>query len=339
MKWKASGFFHLHSSEPLFNQLVALGGSPIIQPIPQGVAEIAYGIVTSALGLDKLSPADQVKALLDIPAEELASKLAKVGYPLAAVIDDDVVKTPTTYTGLANTDALETIFPGIKWCKTIMMGDCQFDGMIMDLTALGHRTDNLCATLKKCLETVFPDDSAKVTAIVEGYGIDESAADKKTPVLYFLNDIGFAQGAKATAQAWTAAGSRLGTKAYLEHFNLPNPWPGAYQGHASHALDAAIVLGNYNNFLGAGQRACAEKMTGDLISLAYSKEPFAPYSNGLSMVYYASANDDEDGSGSVSDADGSKTGRRRILDQIAAGQPEVLDKLLGAFGLLVQGPK
>lgn len=316
---------------------MALAGSPLIQPIPPSVADVAYGIVTSALGLDKLSPTEQVKALLEMPAQELSSKLSTVPYPLAAVLDNDIVKAAPTYTSLANPDAIETTFPGIKHCKTILMNDCQFDGMIIGVTALAHRNDNLTTALIQSLETVFPNDPAKVSALKAGYGLDPSATDTKAPVLHFINDIGFAQAAKATAQAWTLAGSV--NKAYLAHFNMPNPWPGAYQGHASHALDAAMLLGNYNTFLSAGQRACAERLAGDVISLAYGKAPFPMYASGTSMVYYAGAEDQGDGSQAVRDDEGKETGRRTILEEVAAGQPEVLDKLLGAFGMLLQGPK
>lgn len=215
------------------------------------------------------------------------------------------------------------------------------DGMIIGITALANRSDNLAVALKQSLEAVFPDDTAKVAAVLEGYSIDESKEDR-LPLLNFINDIVFALGAKAAAQAWARAASQLKTKGYLMHFNMPNPWDGPWQGHASHALDAATVLGNYNEFLGEGQRACAEKMAGDLVSFAYGKEPFpacSGESGGTAMVYYAGVDSKEDVSHAVSDSDESGTGRRSTLDQVAAGKPEVLDKLLGAFGLLLQGPK
>lgn len=305
------------------------------------MAESAFGIVTGALGLEKAQPAEQVKSLLDMPAAELSAKLAKVPFPLAAVVDDDVVRATPTFAGLADTASIDKLFPGVKYCKTILIGDGQVDGMIMGITALAQRTDNLASTLKKCLETVFSDDSTEVTAIMNGYGIDESKEDRM-PVLDFVNDIAFAQGAKAAAQAWAGAGSRLGSKAYLTHFNMPNPWDGPWKGHATHALDAAIVLGNYNEFLGEGQKACAEKMTADLLALAAGKEPFPAYSgaqDGKSMVYYAGTDSKKDESYVASDSDESKTGRRGVLDNVAAGNPEVLDKLLGAFGLFIQGPR
>lgn len=88
----ASGFLHLQATEPLFSQLVGLGGSPLIQPLPLPVAEIAFRIVTSILGLENLQPADQVRKIVEIPAQELSTKLAGVPFPLAAVVDGDIVK-------------------------------------------------------------------------------------------------------------------------------------------------------------------------------------------------------------------------------------------------------
>lgn len=220
------------------------------------------------------------------------------------------------------------------------MGDAQMDGMIMGITALAGRSDNLAVALKRSLEAVFPDDAAKVTTVLEGYSIDESK-DDRLPILNFINDIIFALAAKLTAKAWAGTASRLNTKAYLAHFNMPNPWDGPWQGHASHALDTAILLGNYNEFLGDGQRACAEKMAGDMISFAYGKEPFPPYSGepgGSAMVYYAGVAGKEDVSHAASGSDESGTGRRSILDKLAAGKPEVLDQLMGAFSILIQGP-
>lgn len=275
-----------------------------------------------------------------MPADDLQAKLGNVGFPLNAVVDGDLVKTIPTLTSLADAAHIDSLFPGISWCKTIMMGDCQMDGMIIGL-ALAHRTDNLASSLKKALEAVFPDDPSKVAAVLRGYGVDESK-DDRLPILQFINDIAFFHGAKATAEAWAGAAPRLGTRAFLMHFNLPNPWAGPWQGHASHALDAAIVLGNYNAYLGEGQRACAEKMAGDLISFVNGGQPFPPYSGGqgkTAMVYYAGADSKEDGSRAVDASDESKTGRRGILEAVADGQPAVMDKLLGAFGLLVQGPK
>jgi hypothetical protein len=308
--------------------------------VPLQVSEIAYGIATKLLGIEHQSPADQVNSLLKIPAEELSAKLGPLPVPLTAALDGEVVRSKTSYAALANTGALEKEFPGTDYCKSILLGDAQFDGMVIGLTALAHRKDNLAAALKKSLNTVFATDPAKVKAILDGYGIDESNTDS-IPVLNFVNDIGFAQATKATAEAYAGAGSRLGTKSFLTHFNMPNPWPGMWQGKPTHALDVAILLGNYNEFLSPGQKATSEQMSGDFLAFANGKEPFPPYSsgdNGVSKVYQAGAEAKDDESRVVKESSEGETGRRQILEKLAAGDPTVLDRLVDVFGLFLQGP-
>lgn len=313
----------------------------MLQPFPLEVAEFAYSIMTSVLGLDGLPPAEQVKALLEIPATELSAKLTGAPIPISYVMDGDIIPSTATYVGLADTDSAKSLYPGTEWCKTIMVGDGQFDSMVMGAMALGSRTDNLAFSLKNCLTAVFPNEPAKVKTITDAYGIAESNTDM-VPVLHFINDILFAQGTKAAAQAWAGACSELGTKSYLTHFNMPNPWSGAWQGHATHALDMAILLGNYSEFLSEGQRACSGKMADGLLAFAYGKEPFPRYSGapeGASMVYYAGVSSDKDESQATNESDRARTGRRGILEEVAAGKPEVMDDLLKAAGLFLQGPK
>lgn len=320
--------------------MAAYGGSPLIQPIPLEVTEIAYSVATKVLGIESQSPADQVKSLLKIPAEELSAKLGHLPVPLSAAHDGDVVPSKTSYASLADTGSLEKEFPGVAYCKSILLGDGQFDGMIIGLTALAHRTDNLATSLKNSLKTVFADDPTTVKTILDGYGINESNTDR-VPILNFLNDIGFAQPAKATVEAFAEAGSRLGTKSFLTHFNMPNPWPGQWQGKATHALDIAILLGNYNEFLSPGQKASSDQMSGDFLAFANGKEPFSPYaagSGGVSKVYQAGVDAKDDESRVVKESSEAETGRRRILDDLSAGDPIVLDKLLGVFGLFLKGP-
>lgn len=297
-------------------------------------------MATKVLGIESQSPADQVKSLLKLPAEELSAKLGHLPVPLSAAHDGDVVPSKTSYASLADTSSLEKEFPGVAYCKSILLGDGQFDGMIIGLTALAHRTDSLATSLKNSLNSVFADDPTTVKTILEGYGINESNTDR-VPILNFLNDIGFAQPAKATVEAFAGAGSRLGTKSFLTHFNMPNPWPGQWQGKATHALDIAILLGNYNEFLSPGQKASSDQMSGDFLAFANGREPFSPYaagSGGVSKVYQAGVDAKVDESRVVKESSEAETGRRRILDDLSAGDPVVLDKLLGVFGLFLKGP-
>lgn len=340
----------MQSKEALFTTLVALGGNPLIQPLPLAVGDVAFNAVTSVLGLSDLPPAEQVQSLLSIPAEDLTSKLANVPLPLNAYFDDDIVKSVSSYASIAQ--SVEAVFPAAAtWCKTILMGDSQMDAMVLDVTVFRHRPDNLPKTLTKSLAAVFRADSdALVTPLVRAYGLinnnddhppsttTKPAGDDKLPVIHFINDIIFAQGAKATAQAWSSATER---KAYLSHFNLPNPWDGPWKGHATHALDVVILLGTYNAFLSPGQKACAEHMADDFLRLMYHEEPFPPFQSGggsgQSKVYYADVDGQKDESKVVEEADVGLTKRRAILEEIAAGNPEVLDKFLAAFELFMQG--
>lgn len=104
-----------------------MGGSPLIRSFPPEVAEIAFGMVTKALGLDSLPPAEQVKTLLEIPAGDLEAKLRDLPAPVGAVVDGDIVRDITTYQALANVPELAKAFPGIRWIKDILIGDCEFD--------------------------------------------------------------------------------------------------------------------------------------------------------------------------------------------------------------------
>lgn len=123
----AAGFIHLQNEERLFSQLAAMGGSPLIRSFPPEVAEIAFGMVTKTLGIDSLSPVEQVKSLLEMPASDLEAKLRELPAPIGAVLDGDIVRGITSFQTLSNHAELNNTFPGVSRVKRIFMGDCQFD--------------------------------------------------------------------------------------------------------------------------------------------------------------------------------------------------------------------
>lgn len=149
----------------------------------------------------------------------------------------------------------------------------------------------------------------------------------------FSTDIGFAQAAKASAQAWYSSTGR----ALLSHFTCPNPWDGGWKGHATHGLDAAFVLQNFSEFLPPGQRACAERMGRDLVDFVAGQDklPWVGADGGKEIVYHAEGESDE--SRVVSSEEAAKSARRQELEQIVDGRPEVLDRLMDALGMLLSG--
>lgn len=220
-------------------------------------------------------------------------------------------------------------------------------GMIFAATALPGRKDDLAVTLEQSLRAALKSDAdSLVPSILSLYGLDKASAmdtnTKSLAVTGFLHDICFGQGARATAQAWADARDRHGTTTRLLHFDAPNPWPGAYAGHATHALEVAFALQNYNAHLAPGQRACAERLGRDLIAFASGRGPFPPFggeNGGVEMVYTAGVAAETDGSTLLAAAEAGRKGRRARLVEIVGGKPEMLDKLSDAFGLFLRGPQ
>lgn len=150
----------------------------------------------------------------------------------------------------------------------------------------------------------------------------------------FSTDVGFAQAARASALAWQSA---TGT-ALLSHFTSPNPWDGGWKGNATHCLDAAFALQNFNQFLPAGQRACAERMGRDLVDFVTGadKLPWVGTDGGREIVYHAGT-DGNDESMVVSSEEATKSARRQELEGIVGGNPEVLDRMMDALGMWLAG--
>jgi carboxylesterase type B len=180
-------------------------------------------------------------------------------------------------------------------------------------------------------------------AIVSAYGLDTSASlnsERTTePVLNFGNDITFAEPAIEFAQAWSAS-SVPDTKAFVYHFNCPNPWDGPWKGYACHVLDIAFALQNYREFLSPGQRLCAERFAKDIIRFVNSDDPWDAWDESAkpgSMVYFAPAEGNEDESRFVPGKDPEQTGRRTELRKLAKG--ELLDKVMDAWQMFMAGPR
>ncbi len=79
------------------------------------------------MGLESLPPAEQVKQLVQIPRDEFEAKCRDVPAPYMAWVDDHIVHTVPTYSGIAEPTGLKKVFPGVNWCPTVWMGSCAFD--------------------------------------------------------------------------------------------------------------------------------------------------------------------------------------------------------------------
>jgi len=186
------------------------------------------------------------------------------------------------------------------------------------------------------------DASETVSKLLKAYGADPAASinNRETllPVLRFVHDIGWYYAALASAEAWSES-KALGTSAFVYHFNVPNPWEGAWKGYATHALDIAILLQNYNEFLSSGQRACAERFGKDVIWFVNGEEPWKPYEKSVpaAMVYNAKADGDEDESVLAAKGESNLTGRQHFLEDIVGR--ERFDDLLKVHDMVWAGSR
>jgi Carboxylesterase family len=121
----AAGCYHLTSNQPLFNQLIAMGGASLIKPLPAEACEGAFSLAVKALGLSELSPPEQVQGLLRAPIEELVKKT--LGLPMIPIVDGETLMNVTSFGALGQPEKALELFPGMKWCKRVLFGDCQFD--------------------------------------------------------------------------------------------------------------------------------------------------------------------------------------------------------------------
>jgi len=102
-----------------------MGGSPFLRPAPAQAAETFYGMVTEKFGIKELSPEAQVKAFLEMSTVDLSTK--SMGIRIPPVVDDDIIKDIPSYKAIHDPDNASKLFPSMKWCKRMMVGDCGLD--------------------------------------------------------------------------------------------------------------------------------------------------------------------------------------------------------------------
>ncbi|KAK5320495.1 hypothetical protein LTR93_006707 [Exophiala xenobiotica] len=259
---------HLQSQQPLFKQMMAMGGSSLLmKPLPVAVAEYAYSRVLGAVGIDiSLSLEEKLKALLETPVETFLNNIGP-DVPLLPVHDEEYIKYPSSFAQWAQPD-LQAQIPGLRWCDCVMVGDCQFDASIF-LFAVLPRKAGIANTFRRSLENSLKDFPEERVKVLDFYGIANWGSDDvdMLNILRFGTDIVF------YAPTFTMAKAMSG-RALLYHFNEPNPWDGPFKGESSHILDVAFLLQNFVEHLGAEQQKPSKKFGSDFIDFVNGEKPF-----------------------------------------------------------------
>lgn len=122
----------LCSKEPIMKRCLSTGGAVLLfKPLSLDIAETAYQQVVEAFGLKDKSPQDRIKALLEIPTEDLWQKVP-MNAPILPVVDCITVPgIPDFKMVSSQADNSAFLMPGRKWCKALMIGESKLDVCIL----------------------------------------------------------------------------------------------------------------------------------------------------------------------------------------------------------------
>ncbi|KAF8864542.1 alpha/beta-hydrolase [Acephala macrosclerotiorum] len=326
----ASGCLLLHQKKQLFNRFISMSGNTLmVRPLPPPLAEFVYSTTMQNLGLGALSGAERVKALLKIPVEKIIEARAS-GLPLLPVVDNDVVPCAPSFSQIgskAEDPALS--MPGRSWCKELLIGDCQFDGSILS-HMLGPRTigigKNFCSSIEKTL-AAQPGAAQKLRHTYKiTPDLEDSIALRN--VLQFATDIGFFATGVTWARGWPG-------KAWMYHFNEPNPWDGEWKGESGHILDVAYLFQNYEEHLTQAQKNVGKQYAGDFISFMNGKTRWPVFEDGKEGAMTYGPSTESKSWEYVEGITSEKSGRKNTIFELA--ESVGIEELSAAWGNFLSG--
>lgn len=93
---------------------------------PLEASAASYQSVAKALGVADLPTKEKLQRIIETPIEPFMASVGRK-FPLGPLVDGETIPTVTTYKALGNSEEFLTLFPGLKHCNRLMMGDCQMD--------------------------------------------------------------------------------------------------------------------------------------------------------------------------------------------------------------------
>jgi carboxylesterase type B len=316
--------YHLQSTEPLFKRIISMSGTSLLMPLlPVPAAEAFYQQAMKALGLDAKTSDERLKELSTMDAGELRSRTLAV--PQLPIVDESLSLASHNF---ADFPSNKIKIAGEQWCKSIMIGDCEFDGNIQGLR-LGHRKKGVARTFCSEIGQALGEHAE---TIFSGYGISPELDDDTAfvKILETLNDVGF----YAPTLAYAKRLSGQGMKTYIYRFNEPNPWDGPYKGRANHILDISFLFQNFNEFLDDSQKRTADMFAEDVIKFVSGQEPWQEWREGQAVAKVLGPH----GAAKVVKDEPQEVGRRRILLDLANEVPGGMDRLSEVLNGFLRGP-
>jgi carboxylesterase type B len=209
------------------------------------------------LKLDSGDIESRKRALLDTNAEELVQKLPLAQH-FAATIDGQWLKQDAGPDMLM--DGQQT---GHKpsWCKEFVIGDTAHDGLVLKTRILDH--PEVLTRLKKACETHL--SSSQTHQLFAAYDLESALTkkDEEDRLRELVSELRFYLPVLAAWRGWKACSPPKRASRY--HFHVPNPIEGPFKGLASHELDVAFLLQNYDEYFDERNRKLAREMQDQFI--------------------------------------------------------------------------
>ena len=287
-----------------------------LPPVGNAAAEKSYQGAMASLGLGTATVDEKVERLLQTDAHELRTTLQ--GTRLAPTSDESLPLQPHTFADMSSGSAE---LGARRWCESLIIGDCQFDGSIFGLR-LANRKPGIAKAFCASIHSSFASSSRVAEELLNEYGLSPDLPDDVAfeKILEIGTDVGFYAPTAAYAE-----GLHGDMKVFVYRFNEPNPWEGQWKGRATHGLDVALMLQNFKDYLEPKQRKLGEDLADDVFSFMRGEAPWDQWRCQRPMAKAFGPN----GKCTVTEDEAEKVGRRNTVWKIA--KLADMDAMLGAF--------
>ncbi|KAK3312722.1 Alpha/Beta hydrolase protein [Apodospora peruviana] len=256
----------LLSEEKLARRLICLGGRPPLMGMqPLEVADkVAESAIAAALALtsglqeqDGFSNTDIVDRLLDLPA----TAMEKLGLRPLPTIDGDIIPMSFTFESFARETAQ---MAGTRWIESMLLVCSSADASIIGSTVLLPRKRGIAAAFRASAAKTLCKYPEALASLLDEYSLSSTNAHDEDQVS-LLNIVRFMSDVEFFLPAVDLA-AKFPNEAFVAAFNEPNPWDGPFSGIATHILDVAFLLQNFNDRLNPTQRVGAVAFGADAIA-------------------------------------------------------------------------
>jgi len=226
--------------ERLFDRAILMSGDIMLRrPRSKKWQEAHARANTKLLGLDSLTASERKEAVLKLSADQITEKLPMFQH-FSPTIDGDFIEHAIDFSMLIDP---ESPIGKPSWCKEIVIGSTHDDGTIFKTRVLDN--PNIMPLLHKTMTSLLTP--AQQNKIMEKYLPEPLTPEKQyTGLLNMMSDLRFYLATDKVGEGYTST-TNCQRKAYRYQFVQPNPFTGYYTGLASHELDVAYLLQNFNS--------------------------------------------------------------------------------------------